>query len=136
MDGSANGDSPSRDDTPDISLALDRIFAYRANLLQRLEYRLIGYRCQATVEDIQKFIYERDEARPASEYISELIALFNPSEAQLDDVLSLIQDLWNYLPHRVYGGRSPAEVMLDLEAKNTQRSRRARRKSRTSENRI
>jgi hypothetical protein len=115
---------------------LDRIRAYRANLLQRLEYELIRFRRQATVEDIQTFIYEHEEGRPVAEYISQLIAVFNPSEADLADVGSIVQDAWNFLPHRVYGGRSPAEVMLELEAKKPPRPRRARRKRGTAENRI
>jgi hypothetical protein len=106
--------------------ALDRIRAYRATLLQRLEYELVRFRCRATVADVQKFIYEREEGRPVSEYISQLIAVFNPSEADLDDAVSVVQDAWNFLPHRVYGGRSPAEVMIDLEAKQPPRPRRAR----------
>jgi len=94
----------------------DRIRAYRANVLTRLEYALIRYRSEATIEDVQKFIYERDEGRPVSEYIRDLIAVLNPSDAELDDAASVVQDAWNYLPHRVYGDRSPAEVMIGLEA--------------------
>jgi hypothetical protein len=118
----------------EIPADLDRIRAYRANLLRRLQYELI--RCRATVEDIQTFIYERGEGRPVGEHISQLIAVFNPSEADLDDAVSIVQDAWNYLPNRVYGGRSPAEVMLGLDAKKLPRPRRTRRNSRTSENRI
>lgn len=121
---------------PELPTALDRIRAYRANVLDRLEYQLLRFRCRATVGDIQKFIYERDEAKPVSGYISELVDLLNPSEEDLDDAISIVQDAWNYLPHRVYGGRSPAEVMIDLEAKELPRRRRAHRKSSTTENRI
>ncbi len=53
----------------DIQSACDRIEAYRANVVQRLEYQLIWFRAKATVEDIQRFIYERDEQRPVAEYI-------------------------------------------------------------------
>ena len=102
-----------------VQTAYDQILAYRANLLQRPECRLIWFRCSATVEDVQRFIYERDEARPVGEYINELIALLNPTDAQLDEAISIIQEAWNYLPHRVYGGRSPAEVMLDLQTKKS-----------------
>jgi hypothetical protein len=116
--------------------ALNRIRADRAILLQRLEYELVRFRSRATVADVQKFIYEREEGRPVSEYISQLLAVFNPSEADLDDAVSVVQDAWNFLPHRVYGGRSPAEVMIDLEAKQPPRPRRARQKSRATENRI
>ncbi len=108
----------------------DRIRAYRGNVLARLEYALIRFRSEATVEDVQKFIYERDEGRPVSEYIRDLIAVFNPSDAELDDAASVVQDAWNYLPHRVYGGRSPAEMMIGLKAQKHRQPRRAHRKSR------
>jgi hypothetical protein len=117
----------------EILADLDRIRAYRAIVLRRLENGLIRFRCRATVEDIETFIYEREEGRAFGEYISQLIAVFNPSEAELDDAVSIVQDAWNYLPHRVYGGRSPAEVMLGLDAKKHPRARPARRKSRTTE---
>jgi hypothetical protein len=104
--------------------------------LQRLEYRLIWFGCSATVEDIQRFIYEHDEARPFGQYVNELIALLNPTDAQLDEAISLVQDAWNYLPHRVYRGRSPAEVMLDLQTKKPPRQRRRARKRGAAENRI
>jgi hypothetical protein len=114
----------------EILADLDRIRAYRANLLLRLQNELIRFRSRATVEDIQTFIYEREEGRPVGEYISQLIAVFDPSEADQDDAVSIVQDAWNYLPHRMYGGRSPAEVMLGLDAKKHPRTQRAPAKPR------
>ncbi len=89
--------------------------------MQRLEFQLIRFRAKATVEDIQRFIYERDEQRPVSEYIGQLMDVFNASDAELDDAISVVQDAWNYLPHRVYGGLSPAEVLAGLAEKKCQR---------------
>jgi hypothetical protein len=101
--------------------AHDHIQAYRATVLRRLEYQLIRFRAKASVEDIQRFIYERDEERPASEYIGQLMDVFNASDAELDDAISVVQDAWNYLPHRALGGRCPAEVMLGLMEKEHRR---------------
>lgn len=114
----------------ELPSAHDRIRAYQANVVQRLEYQLIRFRAKATVEDIQRFIYERDEQRPVSEYIGELMDIFNASDANLDDVISVVQDAWNYLPHRVHGGLSPAEVMLGLMEKERRRPRRSEPKRR------
>jgi len=63
--------------------ALDRIRAYRATLLQRLEYELVRFRCRATVADVQKFIYEREEGRPVSEYISQPPLALGSTGAQI-----------------------------------------------------
>ncbi len=60
--------------------------------------------------------------------------IFNASDAELDDAISVVQDAWNYLPHRVHGGLSPAEVMLGLMEKERRRPRRAERKRRTGRN--
>ena len=54
----------------DIQSACDTVYeAYRANVVQRLEYQLIWFRAKATVEDIQRFIYERDEQAAAGRRI-------------------------------------------------------------------
>lgn len=100
-----------------------RILAYRANVVQRLEFQLIRFRAKATVEDIQRFIYERDEQRPFSEYVRQLMDVLNAPDAALDDAISVVQDAWNYLPHRALGGLSPAEVMLGLTETKRRRPR-------------
>jgi hypothetical protein len=87
--------------------------------VQRLEYQLIRFRTKATVEDIQRFIYERDEERPASEYIRQLMDVFNASDAELDDAISVVQDSQNESPeiHQtltidVAGAPHVAELLL------------------------
>ena len=49
-----------------------------------------------------------------SEYIRQLMDVFNAPDAELDDAISVVQDAWNYLPYRMHGGLSPAEVMVGL----------------------
>jgi hypothetical protein len=108
-------DSRSRT-RPKIEEELERARIYRTNILDRLELALIRFRCAATAEDIQRLIYERGEERPVSDYLSALIGILNPPEAELDDAISVVQDAWNYLPHRILGDLSPAEVMIRQRA--------------------
>jgi hypothetical protein len=48
-------------------------------------------------------------------YSAQMLALFALSECTIDEdvVLLIIEDAWNYPPHRSLDGRSPAEVMAD-----------------------
>jgi hypothetical protein len=45
-----------------------------------------------------------------------MLALFRSAGhlADEDAVAAVIQDAWNYFPHRSLKGRCPAEVMADL----------------------
>ena len=97
----------------------------RSNLADILEFRLrLTYRISAllaqfnnplTAPDIERLIYEEDLSRHASEYVADLLTLFNADDSNLDDIYPVLQDAWNYLPHRSLNGRCPAEVMADSE---------------------
>jgi len=69
---------------------------------------------EATASDIKRLILEEDPLGHPSKYFSDMIALFNADASELDLLLPVIQDVWNYLPHRSLGGRCPAEVMTDI----------------------
>jgi hypothetical protein len=66
-------------------------------------------------DHIEKIVYE---ARSNTELI-QLIAHFLEElpggihNAAAEHVTSVIQDAWNYLPHRSLHGRCPADVMND-----------------------
>jgi hypothetical protein len=49
-------------------------------------------------------------------YITQLFALFDllPNRIETDTLLPVIQDAWNYFPHRSLDGQCPAEVFLKL----------------------
>ena len=68
-----------------------------------------------TLEDIKEMIYEEEE----QEDFQDLIAVFDVGQdvAELNNALELISDAWNYFPHRVLGGLSPKEILL--QAKNS-----------------
>jgi hypothetical protein len=64
-------------------------------------------------EGIEKCIYEaagpEDFGNLANHFLDELPGGID--DAAADHVISVIQDAWNYLPHRSLGGRSPADLM-------------------------
>jgi hypothetical protein len=102
---------------------IDRIAEYRTLLSARILYHLVGFESEATVEDIRQLIFEHDGTTHPSECFVDLVDLFRAEEADVDSLLPVIQDAWNYSPHRSLDGRCPAEVMVDLA-----KPRRARRR--------
>lgn len=93
---------------------IDRIDEYRTLLAARILYFLVAFESEATVEDIKQLIFEHDGTKHPSESFVDLIGLFRAEEAEVDSLLPVIQDAWNYFPHRSLGGRCPAEVMANL----------------------
>jgi hypothetical protein len=49
-------------------------------------------------------------------YLAQLFALFDslPNRTDIDTLLPVIQDAWNYFPHRALGGKSPVEIHLEF----------------------
>jgi hypothetical protein len=103
---------------------IDRIVEYRKVLSARILYLLVSFDSEATVEEIKRLILEHDGTTHPSECFADLIDLFRAGKDDLDSLLPVIQDAWNYFPHRSLGGRCPAEVMVDLA-----QPRHARRKT-------
>jgi hypothetical protein len=93
---------------------IDYIVEYRTILSARILYLLVNFQSEATVEDIKQLIFEHDGKTHPSVCLVDLIELFRAEEADVDSLLPVIQDAWNSFPHRSVGGRSPAEVMVDL----------------------
>ena len=93
---------------------IDQIVEYRTLLSARILYLLVDFQSEATVEDVKQLILEHDGKTHPSECFVDLIELFRAEAADVNSLLPVIQDAWNYFPHRSLGGRCPAEVMVDL----------------------
>jgi hypothetical protein len=48
-----------------------------------------------------------------------VVAMFDRGgdASELENVLELVTDAWNYFPHKVLGGISPAEMILKYQQK-------------------
>ena len=81
----------------------------RTNTEARLVALVRAHRSAATLEQITTMIFEEDPERASfSTYLDVLVYL---TGAPIDDhVLQILEDSWNYFPHRRLGGRCPAEV--------------------------
>ena len=63
------------------------------------------------LEDIKEIIYNED----GQDSLMDIIAMFDTGQdaAELQNVLELVNDAWNYFPHKVIGGLSPSEKLLE-----------------------
>lgn len=64
-----------------------------------------------TLDHVRDVIYNEED----SDDMMKVIAMFDRGgdAAELGNVLELVTDAWNYFPHKVLGGISPAEKLLE-----------------------
>jgi len=67
------------------------------------------------LNDIKEIIYNED----GQDSLTDVIAMFDTGQgvAELQNVLELVNDAWNYFPHKIIGGLSPAEKLLEYQNK-------------------
>lgn len=67
------------------------------------------------LDDIKEIIYNED----GQDSLTDIIAMFDAGQdlAELQNVLELVNDAWNYFPHKVIDGLSPAEKILEHHQK-------------------
>jgi hypothetical protein len=70
------------------------------------------------LDDIKGIIYNED----GQDDLTQIISMFDTGQgaAELDNVLELLNDAWNYFPHKILGGLSPAEKLLEHRQKEGQ----------------
>src|ERR1700733_10660972 len=106
MTWSAEVQTPIKSSAMDDLLSnIDRIVEYRTILSARILYLLVDFDSEATVEDIKQLILEHDGKTHPSECFVDLIDLFRADEEDLDTVLPVIQDAWNYFLIGSFGSR-------------------------------
>lgn len=125
---SAEDPTPTKPAMDEMRSNLADILEYRLTLKDRISSLLRQFDSQASVSDIEQMIFEEEDSRRPSEYLVDMLALVNAPESEIDLVIPVIQDAWNYLPHRSRGGRCPAELFNELARTDTGRPRRRRSK--------
>jgi hypothetical protein len=93
---------------------IDSIIQYREMISGRITFLLERFGREATVEDIKQLVFEHDGVTHPSECFADLLMLFNVGEDDLDHLLPVVQEAWNYFPHRSLGGSCPAIAAVDL----------------------
>lgn len=69
-----------------------------------------------TLDHIRETIYNEKEQGD----MMKVVAMFDRGgdASELENILELISDAWNYFPHKIIGGLSPAERILDYNNRN------------------
>lgn len=64
-----------------------------------------------TLQDVRDAIYHEEDG----DDMMKVVAMFDRggNASELDDILELVNDAWNYFPHKIINGLSPAEKLLD-----------------------
>lgn len=80
------------------------------------------------LEDIKDIIYNED----GQDCLTDIIAMFDRGQeaSELENILELVNDGWNYFPHKTLGGLSPAEMMLKYEKNDKKTGRKEKFESR------
>ena len=68
------------------------------------------------LDDIKEIIYNED----GQDCLTDVIAMFDRGGdiSELSNILELVNDAWNYFPHKIIGGLSPAEKILEYNNRN------------------
>ena len=89
----------------------EQILAKRGEIEQKLADFLAETKSDFTVDHIKDIIYNED----GQDDLTDVIAMFDTgqSAAELENIMDAINDAWNYFPHKIIGGLSPAEKLLE-----------------------
>jgi hypothetical protein len=92
------------------------IRAYRALTEDRVTRLLSKAGGDGTLDKVKCFVFEAWN-QDFRAYLSLMLTWLDCDIDDLDEIMvQVIQDAWNYLPHRELGGRCPAEVMAESMA--------------------
>jgi hypothetical protein len=84
----------------------------------RLDQLLQEAESSLTIEQAKELIFEAEREH----FCSYLTAMLSALNSNVDDIeqaeLQVIQDAWNYFPHRCFGGRCPEELFAELTEDN------------------
>jgi len=94
----------------------DEIGAFRRRTEQRLDRMLRQCQSFLTIVEVKALIFEADLPQFRTYLAALLAALGYDRLADADDeVQQVIQDAWNYFPHRFLAGHCPAETFYFSE---------------------
>lgn len=88
----------------------EQIDAKKKEIEQELTDLLTETKSDFTLDHIKEIIYNED----GQDALTDAVAMFDNGQGgiKLQNVLDVLNDAWNYFPHKIIGGLSPAEMML------------------------
>ena len=88
-----------------------QILERRKEIEQELVDMLKETKSDFTLDHVRDVIYHEED----NDDMMKVVAMFDRGgdASELSNVLELVTDAWNYFPHKVLGGISPAEKLLE-----------------------
>src|SRR3989344_8018346 len=88
-----------------------QILERRNEIEQELMDMLKETESDFTLDHVQDVIYHEED----NDDMMKVVAMFDRGgdASELSNVLELVTDAWNYFPHKVLGGLSPADKLLE-----------------------
>ena len=92
-----------------------QILERRKELEQELTDMLKESKSDFTLNNVRDAIFHEED----NDDMMKVVAMFDRGgdASELSNVLELVTDAWNYFPHKVLGGISPAEKILEYKQK-------------------
>jgi hypothetical protein len=89
------------------------ILARRKEIEEEFSELLKEYDSSFTLEYIKDIIWHEEE----TDDMMKIVAIFDTGQGaiELDNIIELASDAWNYLPHQILDGRSPMEKLLEAK---------------------
>ncbi len=93
----------------------DQILQKRKEIEDELLEMLKEAESDFTLDHVRDAIYNEEE----TDDMMKVVAMFDRGgdASELDNILELVSDAWNYFPHRLLNDLSPAEKILEYENK-------------------
>ncbi|GMU25602.1 hypothetical protein KJZ71_00380 [Patescibacteria group bacterium] len=93
-----------------------QILERRKEIEQELVEMLRETESDFTLDHVRDAIFNEKE----SDDMMKVVAMFDRGgdATEIENVLELVSDAWNYFPHKVLGGISPAEKLLEHRNKS------------------
>ena len=90
---------------------LEQILQRRKEIEQEILDMLKETESDFTLDHVQDVIFHEED----NDDMTKVVAMFDRGgdASELSNVLELVTDAWNYFPHKVLGGISPAEKLLE-----------------------
>ncbi|KKT17998.1 MAG: hypothetical protein UW02_C0035G0002 [Candidatus Nomurabacteria bacterium GW2011_GWB1_43_7] len=92
-----------------------QILKRRKEIEQELVDMLKKTKSPFSLEHIKDIIFHEED----NDDMQKIIAVFDRGgdTSELSNILELASDAWNYFPHKIIGGLSPAEKLLEYQNK-------------------
>lgn len=93
-----------------------QILERRQEIEEELTDLLVETGSDFTLDHIRDVIYNEEE----QDDFMHVVAMFDRGgdASELETILDLVTDAWNYFPHKSIGGLSPAEKALEYQKSN------------------